>query len=417
MKRRAAGPGAFSFPASVVLEVMEPAVASCLVMSALDQLVARATDLISREELARKLGAGRPLRIKYGADPSAPDLHLGHVVGLNKLREFQEAGHTVVFIIGDFTAMIGDPSGRSQTRKPLSREQVRVNAESYQRQVFKILDPARTEMRFNSEWLGPMGFEEVVRLSAKVTVAQMLAREDFANRYRSNAPISLVEFLYPLIQAYDSVMVKADVELGGTDQLFNLLLGRELQKEMGQESQVVMTLPLLEGLDGVQKMSKSLGNYIGVTEAPQEMFGKVMSISDDLMWRYFALVLCAPAADIERLLTLHPRAAKDELARRVVERFHGAAAGRAASEEFARVFSQSELPAEIPEFALPEGAVGLVHLLVQCKLAASNSEARRLVEQGAVRLDDVRMTDSKAQVQVRKGLVIRSGKRGFARIA
>lgn len=383
-------------------------------MAAVDHLVDRVVDLITREELARKLAAGRPLRIKYGADPSAPDLHLGHVVGLNKLREFQDAGHTVVFIIGDFTAMIGDPSGRSQTRKPLSGS--RCGSMPSQRQVFQILDPARTEMRFNSEWLGPMGFEEVVRLSAKVTVAQMLAREDFANRYRANAPISLVEFLYPLIQAYDSVMVKADVELGGTDQLFNLLLGRELQKEMGQEAQVVMTLPLLEGLDGVQKMSKSLGNYIGVTEAPQEMFGKVMSISDELMWRYFTLVLCASSEDVARLRAQHPRAAKDELARRVVARFHGPKPAGSPSEEFARVFSQSELPADIPEFVVAEGSMGLAQLLVFCRLASSNSEARRLVEQGAVRLDDAGM-DSKAQVPVRKGLVIRSGKRGFARIA
>lgn len=385
-------------------------------MAAVEALAARAVDLIAREELTRKLASNRPLRVKYGADPSAPDLHLGHVVGLNKLREFQDAGHTVVFIVGDFTAMIGDPSGRSQTRKPLSREQVKANAETYRRQVYQILDPARTEMRFNSEWLSPMGFEDVVRLTAKVTVAQMLAREDFANRYRASAPISLVEFLYPLIQAYDSVMVKADIEVGGTDQLFNLLLGRELQKELGQEPQVVLTLPLLEGLDGVQKMSKSLGNYIGVTEPPQEMFGKVMSISDELMWRYYELVLCAAPAEIAGLRARHPREAKDELARRVVARFHGEEAGRAASAEFARVFTQSELPAEIPEFCIPDGPMGLVQLLVKCQLASSNSEAKRLVEQGAVRLDDARMADAKAQVLVRKGLVIRSGKRGFARI-
>ncbi|HMP76416.1 MAG TPA: tyrosine--tRNA ligase [Kiritimatiellia bacterium] len=386
-------------------------------MNGLDQLAARCVDLISRAELESKLKEGRPLRIKYGADPSAPDLHLGHVVGLNKLREFQAAGHTVVFIIGDFTAMIGDPSGRSQTRKPLSREQVKANAETYQRQVFQILDPARTEMRFNSEWLSPMGFEDVVRLSAKVTVAQMLAREDFSKRYAENAPISLVEFLYPLIQAYDSVMVKADVELGGTDQLFNLLLGRELQKEVGQAPQVVMTLPLLEGLDGVNKMSKSLGNYIGVTDAPKDMFGKVMSISDELMWRYYELVLCVPPSQLAELRTLHPRVAKDRLAQGVVARFHGEAAGADASAEFARVFSQSELPADIPEFSVTEPETGIIALLVHCKLAASNGEAKRLVEQGAVRVDDARVTDPRAKILVKPGLVLRAGKRGFARIA
>lgn len=385
-------------------------------MHDIETLTARSVDLISREELAGKLKEGRPLRVKYGADPSAPDLHLGHVVGLNKLREFQDAGHIVVFIIGDFTAMIGDPSGRSQTRKPLSREQVRANAETYQRQVFQVLDPARTEMRFNSEWLSPMGFEAVVRLAAQVTVAQMLAREDFSKRYAENAPISLVEFLYPLIQAYDSVMVKADVELGGTDQLFNLLLGRELQKQQGQAPQVVMTLPLLEGLDGVQKMSKSLGNYVGVTDAPQEMFGKIMSISDELMWRYFELVLCADAARIAEARAQHPRVAKDQLAQAVVARFHGAEAAAAASAEFARVFSQSQLPSDIPSVAIAEPELPLPALLVQCKLAGSNGEAKRLIEQGAVRIDEERMADPRARVAIRPGMIVRAGKRGFARI-
>lgn len=385
-------------------------------MNDLETLTARCVDLISREELAGKLKEGRPLRVKYGADPSAPDLHLGHVVGLNKLREFQNAGHTVVFIIGDFTAMIGDPSGRSQTRKPLSREQVRANAETYQRQVFQVLDPARTEMRFNSEWLSPMGFEAVVRLAAQVTVAQMLAREDFSKRYAENAPISLVEFLYPLIQAYDSVMVKADVELGGTDQLFNLLLGRELQKQQGQAPQVVMTLPLLEGLDGVQKMSKSLGNYVGVTDAPQDMFGKIMSISDELMWRYFELVLCADAARIAEARAQHPRVAKDQLAQAVVARFHGAEAAAAASAEFARVFSQSQLPSDIPSITIAEPELALPALLVQCKLAGSNGEAKRLIEQGAVRIDEERMADPRARVAIRPGMIVRAGKRGFARV-
>ncbi len=381
----------------------------------------RVVDFVSPEELKRKLAeaekAGRPLRIKYGADPSAPDIHLGHVVGLNKLREFQNLGHTVVFIIGDFTGMIGDPSGRSATRKPLTREQVQANAKSYQEQVFKILDPSKTETRFNSEWLSPMTFTDVIRLSADVTVAQMLARDDFSKRYAANQPISLVEFLYPLVQAYDSVMIRADVELGGTDQLFNLLLGRELQKAKGQEPQVVMTLPLLEGLDGVNKMSKSLGNYIGVAEPPKEIFGKTMSVSDELMWRYFSLVLCLPDEEIAVLKLKHPREAKDELARRVVAKFHDAAAGAAASQEFARVFSQSELPADIPEFQIAEASLPLPQLLVRCKLAESGGKARALIEQGAVRIDDQKISDLKSQVEIRNGMIIKSGKRGFAKIA
>jgi tyrosyl-tRNA synthetase len=386
-------------------------------MSSIDKLTARCVDLISRDELAAKLRENRPLRIKYGADPSAPDLHLGHVVGLNKLREFQDAGHIVVFIIGDFTAMIGDPSGRSQTRKPLAREQVLENAETYQRQVFNVLDPARTEVRYNSEWLAPLGFESVVRLASQVTVAQMLARDDFAKRYAENAPISLIEFLYPLIQAYDSVVVKADLELGGTDQLFNLLLGRELQKQHDQPPQVVMTLPLLEGLDGTQKMSKSLNNYVGISDPPQEMFGKIMSISDDLMWRYYELVLCADPAELNVARALHPRDAKDKLAQAIVARFHGPEAARAASEEFARIFSCHQLPTEIPSVRISETEVSIAELLVQCGLASSKSEARRLVEQGAVRIDEQRITDQHARIPIRVGMVVRAGKRGFARIS
>lgn len=397
----------------------------------LEMLRERVVDLISPEELLSKLErsaqTGQPLRIKYGADPSAPDIHLGHVVGLNKLREFQNLGHTVVFLIGDFTGMIGDPSGRSQTRPPLSREEVLRNAETYQKQVYKVLDPTRTEIRFNSEWCASLRFEDVVRLAARVTVAQLLARDDFSKRYQEAQPISLVEFLYPLIQAYDSVMLKADVEVGGTDQLFNLLLGRELQKSYGEEPQVVMTLPLLEGLDGVNKMSKSLGNYVGVTDPPREMFGKLMSISDDLMWRYFSLVLCLPDAEISSLRQSvqrglrHPREVKDELAQRIVARFHSHEQAASASEEFRRVFSQKELPDEITEIRigpedLQEGRVEVVGLLIKAKLASSRSEARRLIEQGAVRIDNQRITDIKARVVATDGMVIRSGKRGFARI-
>ena len=388
----------------------------------IQKLVARSVDLVSLAELKEKCAAatrsGRALRIKYGADPSAPDIHLGHVVGLRKLREFQDAGHTVVFIIGDFTGMIGDPSGKSKTRPPLSREQVSANAASYRQQVFKVLDPDRTEVRFNSEWFEPMRFEDVIRLSAHVTVAQMLQRDDFAKRYGDNQPISLVEFLYPLIQAYDSVMVEADVELGGTDQLFNLLLGRELQKIHGQAPQVVMTLPLIEGLDGTQKMSKSLNNYVGVEEAPGEMFGKLMSVSDDLMWRYFVHVLAVEENELETLRALHPRAAKDELARRIVAWFHSPDAAQGASEEFARVFAGGQAPTDMPEvvWSGSTDGVGLLSLITTANLAASNGEARRLVQQGGVRIDDQKVSDPRMTVTVRDGMVLRVGKRGFARI-
>lgn len=394
------------------------------------RIAARAVDVVSWDELETKLRrsieTGVALRVKYGADPSAPDLHLGHVVGLNKLREFQDLGHTVVFIIGDFTGRIGDPSGRSQTRKPLTEAQVRANAASYQEQVFRVLDPGRTEVRFNSEWFGNMNFGEVIGLTARVTVAQMLAREDFAQRYAAQQPISLVEFLYPLVQAYDSVMVNADVELGGTDQLFNLLLGREIQKSFGQEPQIALTLPLIEGLDGVQKMSKSLGNYIGVTEPAREIFGKTMSLPDALMDRYFSLVLCEDPERVSARASgisagrLHPREAKEELARKIAERFAGAAAAQSAAEEFRRVFSRHELPDEMPELELTDEdrreGVRLGHLLVRAGLASSQSEARRLVQQGAVRINDERAADAAAVIRPAPGAVIRSGKRGFVRI-
>ena len=297
----------------------------------LDLLAGNTVDLHSREELQKKLmksaESGVPLRIKYGADPSAPDIHLGHAVGLRKLRQFQDCGHTVVFIIGDFTGMIGDPSGKSKTRKSLTREEVQANAITYQEQVFKILDRDKTELRFNGEWFHDMTFTEVIKLSAQVTVAQMLQRDDFSKRHKANEPISLVEFLYPLVQGYDSVMVEADVELGGTDQLFNLLLGRELQKVAGQEPQVVMTLPLLEGLDGVQKMSKSLNNYVGISEDPNQMFGKLMSVSDELMWRYFALVLGWTDDQVTELKSAvesgseNPRQVKDRMAQDIIGQF------------------------------------------------------------------------------------------------
>ena len=390
------------------------------------KITARRIDLYSADELktrlAKSIAEKKPLRIKMGADPSAPDLHLGHCVALNKLREFQDCGHTVVFIIGDFTGMIGDPSGKSATRPQLSKEKVLENAKSYQDQMFKILDPARTEVHFNSEWFGPMTFDKVIRLSAHVTVAQLLARDDFSKRYAANQPISLVEFLYPLVQAYDSVMVRADVEIGGTDQLFNLLLGREIQKVHGQEPQIVLTMPLLEGLDGVNKMSKSLGNYIAVNDSPKDTFGKTMSVSDDLMWRYFSLVLCLPDEEIAALKAAvasgarHPRDVKDELGRRVVAKFHGEAAGAEASAEFARVFSQNQLPAEIPEVVVPAEKIGILTLMVKAGLAPSTSEARRLVQAGAVKLDDEKVADVRLEIEPTDGVVIRSGKRGFAKI-
>jgi len=391
----------------------------------LEQLTARTLDLHSREELEKKIkraiATDTPLRVKYGADPSAPDIHLGHSVGLRKLREFQDCGHIVVFIIGDFTGMIGDPSGKSKTRKALTREEVQANAVSYQEQVFKILDREKTELRFNGEWFHPMTFGDVIQLSAKVTVAQMLQRDDFSNRYANNQPISLVEFLYPLVQAYDSVMVEADVELGGTDQLFNLLLGRELQKDAGQEPQVVMTLPLLEGLDGVQKMSKSLNNYVGVSDTPKEMFGKLMSVSDDLMWRYFSLVLGKSDPEVAEMKagvengSLNPRQVKDQLAQEVITRFHDADSAKAASAEFAKVFSKGALPEDTPELHL-DTEIGLLDLLLEQEMVASKGEGRRLVKQGAVKIDDKPVTDALLTLNAEQTGVLKVGKRRFLKL-
>jgi tyrosyl-tRNA synthetase len=391
----------------------------------LDILTARTVDLHSRGELEKKIkraiATHTPLRVKYGADPSAPDIHLGHSVGLRKLREFQDCGHLVVFIIGDFTGMIGDPSGKSKTRKSLTREEVQANAVSYQEQVFKILDRDKTELRFNGEWFHDMTFGEVIKLSAKVTVAQMLQRDDFSKRYANNQPISLVEFLYPLVQGYDSVMVEADVELGGTDQLFNLLLGRELQKDAGQEPQVVMTLPLLEGLDGVQKMSKSLNNYVGVSDSPNDMFGKIMSVSDELMYRYFSLVLGMPDAEVASLRagvengSLNPRQVKDQLAQEVITRFHDETAAKAASAEFAQVFSKGALPEDTPEVQL-HTEIGLLDFLAEQKLVGSKGEGRRLVQQGAVKLDDEAVTDPLMTLQAKQTGVLKVGKRRFLKL-
>lgn len=393
----------------------------------LEILTRGAVDVVSREELLEKLRRGKPLRIKYGADPSAPDLHLGHSVPLWRLRRFQDLGHTIVFIIGDFTGRIGDPSGRSRTRPMLSEEEVRANAATYAAQVGKILDISRCEIVYNSEWFSKMGAEGLLRLAAHYTVARMLERDDFAKRMTAEAPIAIVELLYPLIQAYDSVMVRADVEIGGTDQLFNMLVGRDIMRAYDMEPQVVMTWPLLVGTDGHEKMSKSLGNYIGVTDPPNEMFGKLMSIPDDLLPQYLELLVEMPPDEIAQLQeemaagAVNPRDVKDDMARRIVALYHGQEAARQASEEFRRVFSQRELPSEMPEIAvsaeeLAGGKIWLVRLITTAGFAPSNSEARRLIRQGAVSINDVTITDENAEVEVRTGDVLRVGKRRFGRV-
>jgi tyrosyl-tRNA synthetase len=374
-------------------------------------------DLVPLEELVARLREGRPLRVKFGADPSAPDLHLGHAVALSKLRQLQELGHTVVFLIGDFTGMIGDPTGKSETRKPLTREQVRANAETYRQQVFKVLDPARTEVRFNSEWMDQMSAADIVRLCAHYTVARMLERDDFSRRYDEQRPIGVHEFLYPLIQGYDSVVLHADVEVGGTDQRFNLMVGRELQKAYGQAPQVVLTLPLLEGTDGVAKMSKSLGNAIGITEPPAEIFGKVMSISDALMLRYYELLTGEDVGGLREAMAaqrVHPMEVKKRLAHVLVARFHGEDAAVEAERGFTRRFQQRELPAEVSTvaFRTEAGAVGVVDVLASTGLVGSRSEARRMIAQGAVRIDGERVIGQDAQVATaRRRIVVQVGPR------
>lgn len=385
-----------------------------------------------RQRLERSLRTGVPLKVKLGLDPTAPDLHLGHTVVLQKLRDFQELGHQAIIIMGDFTGMIGDPSGRSETRKPVSRKEIEDNAQTYRAQLGKILDLGRTRVEFNSSWLAPLTLEDLIRLTSTVTVAQMLQREDFAARYAAGRPISLHEFLYPICQAYDSVALGADVELGGTDQTFNLLIGRDLQRTFGQEPQVVLTTPILEGLDGVQKMSKSLGNYVGITEVPAEMFAKLMSIPDALMLRYFTLVTRLPENEMETIAReldgrqRHPMEAKKLLARAVVDQYHGAEATRQAEEEFARIHQERELPEEVPVKEIPaprgssEGEVPLVPLLVGAGLVGSNSEARRLIQQGGVYVDGVRIVDPLLRVRMsdRKpgGVVLQIGRRKFLRV-
>lgn len=380
-------------------------------------------EILLEAELKQRLQDNRPLRVKAGFDPTAPDLHLGHTVLINKLRQFQDFGHEVIFLIGDYTGMIGDPSGKSATRPALTQDEVKANAETYKEQIFKILDPARTRIEFNSSWMNKMDAAGLIKLAAKHTVARMLERDDFHKRYTNNQSIAIHEFLYPLIQGYDSVALKADVELGGTDQKFNLLVGRQLQETYGQPPQIVLTMPLLEGLDGVQKMSKSLNNYVGINEAPEEMFGKLMSISDDLMWRYFELLSFRPMKDIKELQKqaragTNPRDIKMQLADEIVARFHGHATAQQAHEEFINRFRHGALPESMPEieFTLVDTGIPVGQMLKQSGLTASTSEAFRMIDQGAVKIDGERVTERDTMINRTGTYVFQVGKRKFARI-
>jgi len=384
-------------------------------------------DFISKEDLEKKLEksieSGEPLRIKAGFDPTAPDLHLGHTVLIQKLKHFQELGHQILFLIGDFTGMIGDPTGKSETRKALTQEDVARNAESYKIQIFKILDPQKTQIVFNSEWLGGLSSYDMVKLASQLTVARMLERDDFKKRFENQQPISIHEFMYPLVQGYDSVALKADVELGGTDQLFNLLMGRELQKSAGQPPQVVMTMPLLEGLDGVNKMSKSLGNYIGITDSADDIYGKVLSVSDALMYRYYHLLSDLSVEAIDGLKngvesgTLHPKEVKKKLARELTARYYGDEEAVKAEENFERVFKQHGVPDEIPEKVIAAGdAIWLPRLLVDTEMVTGTGEARRMIKQNAVSLDDVKVDDDTMIVDTRGEILIKVGKRRFCKV-
>ena len=379
-----------------------------------------AQDVLLAAELEKKLARGKPLRVKAGFDPTAPDLHLGHTVLINKMRQFQQFGHEVIFLIGDFTGLIGDPSGRNVTRPRLTPEEVQSNARTYEQQIFRILDPARTRVDFNSRWFGPMSAAGLIEIAAHHTVARMLERDEFSKRFKAGQPIAMHEFLYPLVQGYDSVALQADVELGGTDQKFNLLVGRALQEHYGQEPQVVMTMPLLEGLDGVNKMSKSLGNYIAINDAPDEMFGKLMSISDELMWRYFDLLSFRATREIETLRRdvaagRNPRDVKFELAQEIVTRFHDAETAARALSDFRARFSQGALPQDLPLITL-SGQVGIVAALVAAGLAASGSDARRKLAEGAVKLGGERVTDIATQLSVGQEYLLQLGPRRAARV-
>lgn len=386
-------------------------------------LIARGTEeIIKIEDLQKKLESGKPLQIKVGFDPTAPDLHIGHTVVINKMRQFQDLGHEVTFLIGDFTGLIGDPTGKSATRKPLTPEQVKENADTYATQVFKVLDREKTKIRFNSEWINKLGSAGMIRLAAKYTVARMLERDDFENRYRNNQPIGLHELLYPLAQGYDSVVLKTDVEMGGTDQKFNLLVGRHLQQHYGQTPQVIITLPLLEGLDGVQKMSKSLNNYVGITEAPAEMFGKLMSISDEMMWRYFDLLSFRSNEELAAFKQqvadgANPRDIKFLLCEEIVERFHDRAAADAARETFIARFRGGAMPDDIPEQSLDTGGegIGIATALTQCGLTSSNSDAFRMIKQGGVRIDGEKISDRSLTLEAGFEGILQVGKRKFCR--
>lgn len=390
-------------------------------MKPIDILCQNAAELHSREELEKRLAEGRPLRIKLGVDPTRPDLTFGHMVVFNKLRQFQDLGHEAVLIIGDFTTRIGDPSGRSSTRPVLSEEEITENARTYVEQAYKILDREKTTVRFNSEWFGQMKFEDSLSLARKMTVARMLEREDFNKRYTTGTPISIVEFLYPLLQGYDSVVVKADVELGGTDQLFNNLVGRTFQREAGMPEQIVLTLPLLVGTDGVKKMSKSFGNYIALNDSPKEMFGKIMSIGDEVMWTYYRLLLLKTDTEIAELQQGHPMLNKKQLAKALVDKIHGEGKGQYELEQFEKVFSQKQIPDEMPEFAWAQLAESdsqtLVNLLANSGLFESKKEARRLIEQGSVKIDDVKHDQPmEAITKPTAPLVFQAGKRKFFRV-
>jgi tyrosyl-tRNA synthetase len=396
-------------------------------MSAIEQAIQTirrgCEELIVEDELKKKLASGRKLRVKLGLDPTAPDLHLGHTVVINKLRDFQRLGHQVQFLIGDFTGMIGDPTGKNQTRPPLTREEILANAKTYRDQVFKILDSARTQILFNSEWSDKLGAEGMIRLAARYTVARLLERDDFAKRYKSGQPIAVHELLYPLMQGYDSVAMKADVELGGTDQKFNLLVGRELQKDYGQEPQCVLTMPLLEGLDGRDKMSKSLGNYVGIAEPPPEMFGKLMSISDELMWRYIDLLSFEPPTSIAQWKReveqgANPRDIKVRFAQEIVARFHGAAAAEKAQRDFEQRFRHGQLPEEMQEFTFsaPQTGLPVTQTLKLAGFVSSISEAQRLIEQGGLRIDGERVSDRALKFSRGQSFVMQAGKRKVARV-
>ena len=389
----------------------------------LEQIKRGADEILIESELVDRLKSGRPLRVKAGFDPTAPDLHLGHTVLINKLRQFQDLGHEVLFLIGDFTGMIGDPTGKSATRPPLSRDDVIENARTYEQQIFKILDPEKTLVMFNSSWMGEMSAVDLIQLAARHTVARMLERDDFNKRYNDGQAIAIHEFLYPLIQGYDSVAMKADVELGGTDQKFNLLVGRELQKQYGQPPQIVLTMPILEGLDGVQKMSKSLNNYIGINEPPDEMFGKIMRISDELMWRYFELLSFRPMDEIEQFRRdvadgKNPRDIKFMLGQEIVTRFHSAEAAQKAQDKFIARFQQGAMPDEMPELELAAegGTLPIANLLKQAGLVSSTSDALRMIKQGAVKIDGERLSDQRLEVAAGSTHIYQVGKRRFARV-